>query len=667
MRYSAPILLTLPVLVVAAALSIISYSQGRAAAGQLAGQNIEQVHDQIDGAVRAFLSHPQRVVELNTSLLRRGELNVDDVHSWKRTLVDEFRAFGMLSAISWGAEDGQATWIARYGASEDSVFYAVQEPGEGQEMVEFRVHADGSVDDQQANAFAFNVTSRPWYRAPADAGEPTWCKPFVWVGGDTPTLGIAFGRPYVGDSGQLIGVVDADLSLQDISHFLEQMEIAINGRAFIVDRDGLLIATSSGGALVDNENGRRPAHDSEQAFIVEATRAIGREYGDYAKMEGSVQMAVDVGGRTELVEASPLKVAGGIDWVIVTSVPETDFTGPLVAGQRRAWWFAGMALLATVILGVWLGRLIVGPMLQLTDHVHEVGEGNLDATIELTQSPEMQVLSREINAMVGGLQDRVRLRQSLAVAMEVQQNLLPSKTPDVRGIDVAGHSTYCDETGGDYYDYLEITGLNERALAVVIGDVMGHGVAAAMLMANARGILRSQVQQAQKLGGLLVHLNELLVPDTGGKRFMTMLLMVVDAERKLLRWASAGHDPPFAYDPQKDSFLDLDGGGLPLGIAAGEQYVEEPAIHLSDGCIIVTATDGVWEARNAEGEMFGRDRVRQCVRRHASLDAQGIADCILHELSQYIGELEHDDDVTFVVIRVGDHGKAGPGSDRRRE
>jgi sigma-B regulation protein RsbU (phosphoserine phosphatase) len=266
----------------------------------------------------------------------------------------------------------------------------------------------------------------------------------------------------------------------------------------------------------------------------------------------------------------------------------------------------------------------------------------------------MQVLSQEINAMVGGLQDRVRLRQSLAVAMEVQQNLLPRQTPEIAGLDIAGHSTYCDETGGDYYDYLDITGLNEHAVAVVIGDVMGHGVAAAMMMANARGILRSHAQQADTLGGLLIHLNELLVPDTGGRRFMTMLLMIVDAERRALRWASAGHDPPFIYDPREDKFLELEGGGLPLGIAPGEQYSEEPAVNIRDGWLIVTATDGVWEARNAAGEMFGRDRMCDCVRRHASLDARSISDHILKDLGDFIGELSHDDDVTFVVIRVGE-------------
>jgi serine phosphatase RsbU (regulator of sigma subunit) len=86
----------------------------------------------------------------------------------------------------------------------------------------------------------------------------------------------------------------------------------------------------------------------------------------------------------------------------------------------------------------------------------------------------------------------MRLRHSLALAQEVQQNLLPSGTPNIKGLDIAGHATYCDETGGDYYDFLKIAGQPDTTAAIVVGDVVGHGVAAAMLMATARGILLSR-------------------------------------------------------------------------------------------------------------------------------------------------------------------------------
>ncbi len=655
LSYSAPILLTLPVLVVAGALSVISHWQGRAAANQLAWQNMGQVHDQIRGHVCDLLQHPQRIVALNTSLLRRGVLSPDDAGQWRDTLVDQSQAFGMLSAITWGGEDGQSTWIARYRGDEEQVFYAIKDRHADKLMVQYPLHPDGQVDEEQESSFEFDPRVRPWYRAPVAADQPTWSEPFVWVGGSDgkqPTLGIAFGRPYKDGSGKLVGVVDADLSLQDVSIFLSELQIATNGKAFIMDRQGKLIASSTGAPLVDGSKKRFLATHSTVPYIQTAAQAISQKGMALAELSGNEQFSVDVSGAAELVMASPLSLPSGIEWVIVTSVPQTDFSAPLVAGQRRALLFAGLALLTTIALGVWLSHLMIQPMLALVDHARRIGSGDLEGKIELDQSPELRLLSQEINQMVEGLRDRLRLRASIALAMEVQQNLLPDDTPVVKGLDIAGHSTYCDETGGDYYDYLEVTGLSDEAAAIAIGDVMGHGIAAAMLMANARGILRSHALQAHGLGELLTHLNDLLVQDTRGMRFMTMLLIIVDSGRRELRWASAGHDPPIVYDPNRDVFLELGGGGLPLGLIEDQVYQEEAVTEVDQGWLIVTATDGLWETRNIAGEMYGRNRLRESIRRHASLDAQAISDRLREELQDFLAGTAHDDDITFVVVRV---------------
>jgi serine phosphatase RsbU (regulator of sigma subunit) len=131
-------------------------------------------------------------------------------------------------------------------------------------------------------------------------------------------------------------------------------------------------------------------------------------------------------------------------------------------------------------------------MLDLVAYVKRIGKGDYDHELKIEYSKEFVELSKEINTMTAGLKDRMRLRHSLALAQEAQQNLLPSRTPEFRGLDIAGHSTYCDETGGDYFDFLNIKGLPPSTTAIAVGDVVGHGVAAAMLMATARGILRSR-------------------------------------------------------------------------------------------------------------------------------------------------------------------------------
>jgi len=254
--------------------------------------------------------------------------------------------------------------------------------------------------------------------------------------------------------------------------------------------------------------------------------------------------------------------------------------------------------------------------------------------------------------MTAGLRDRMRLRNSLVLAQEVQQNLLPSGKPEIKGLDISGHATYCDETGGDYFDFLAIAGQPDTTAAIAVGDVVGHGVAAAMLMATARGILRSRCRTPGTLADLLTHLNSLLVEDTGGDRFMTMLLMTVDAKRKEMCWATAGHDTPIVYDPAMDQFSEFSGSGVSLGLVKGVTYEEHLFTDVQRGQVIMALTDGLWEAFNEDGEMFGKDRVRNLIRRFANLSAAEINDRINAELSHFLGAKSPDDDLTFVIVKV---------------
>src|SRR5690606_13761366 len=220
------------------------------------------------------------------------------------------------------------------------------------------------------------------------------------------------------------------------------------------------------------------------------------------------------------------------------------------------------------------------------------------------------------------------------------------------GLDVAGHSTFCDETGGDYFDFIEVVRTESEELVVVVGDVMGHGIAAALLMATARGILRSRAGEEDSLGRWLTHINRLLVEDTGGERFMTMALLVCDPHSRLVRLASAGHDPPLLYDPAQDAFVDLpDISGLPLGLVAEEEYQEAKTTITATGSILLIATDGLWESPNEAGEAYGKDRIRELIRRHAARSAEEISHAITKQLALFRGKAKQDDDVTFALVK----------------
>jgi sigma-B regulation protein RsbU (phosphoserine phosphatase) len=251
------------------------------------------------------------------------------------------------------------------------------------------------------------------------------------------------------------------------------------------------------------------------------------------------------------------------------------------------------------------------------------------------------------------LKERNMMRRSLELAMEVQRSLLPMRDPRVAGLDIAGRSLYCDETGGDYFDYIQSTDQNAGTIGLVLGDVSGHGVPSALLMATARAFIRQRSNWRGSLADIVQDVNRLLAHDVkDSSSFMTLFYMMVDRANLTLNWVRAGHDPAIFYDPEKDRFEDLMGEGIPLGVDADWSYAVNERQGLKEGQIIVLGTDGVWEAHDAEGEMFGKQPLLEVIREFRDHSAREILDAAVEALNRFRGHCELEDDVTLLVTKV---------------
>lgn len=644
-KVSAPLIIGLPALALGVLLSVMWNHQSRHAVTELADQNIEQIHVLAANKIADVLSVPVRLCRVNQHLIASGILDVDDVNAWRPTLVNQALAFEMISAITWGSADGQSVWISRY--ADGHYYWAVKDDPSQPLMKEWRLDADADIPVEPTNAFDFDLFARPWYIAPTEAGEPTWSDPFVWVGGvdSDVTLGISYGIPLTGSDGKLIGVIDADYSLNDLSAFLRSIDIGRTGLAVLTSADGSMLAASSDTPIVDKDLQRVDIRRSPDPLVAAASRKMADA------IPGSHTEFVH-GGQVHYLRTSSVGHELGLDWMLTTIIPERDFTANIEAEFKRSSLTSLLVVLLTLVVGLVAARWLVAPILTLVTAVRRIGQGELETRVDIEHAPEYRHLADEINEMTVGLRDRLRMRESLSLAMEVQRNLLPATDPTIDGLDIAGHSTYCDETGGDYYDFLDVTGIDDDTAVIALGDVMGHGVAAAMLMATARGILRSRCAVPGSLADFLEHLNDMLVPDTKGHRFMTMLLLTITPGRRELRWSSAGHGPPIVYDSNTDTFPDLSGGDLPLGIVGDEHYEEFVTSDIGPGHIILAATDGLWEAKGADGRLYGMERVHDLLRAHAHRPASEISHEIREALNAYVGPEGQDDDLTFVIIKV---------------
>ena len=249
--------------------------------------------------------------------------------------------------------------------------------------------------------------------------------------------------------------------------------------------------------------------------------------------------------------------------------------------------------------------------------------------------------------------DMTEQKKALALAGEVQKSLLPQSKPRIQGLDVAGKNISCEEIGGDYFDFLGRSDYPNAPFSIVVGDITGHGVDAALLMTSARAFLRMRASQSGNISDIITEMNRHLaldVLDTG--RFMTLFYMAVDPEMARLQWVRAGHDPAILYDPRQNTFEELTGSGIALGVNENFRYEQNLKTGIAEGQVIAVGTDGIWEASNKNGEMFGKKRFRNVISQNANKEASHILDAVYDELDHFTRGLKSEDDITLVIAKV---------------
>jgi len=239
-----------------------------------------------------------------------------------------------------------------------------------------------------------------------------------------------------------------------------------------------------------------------------------------------------------------------------------------------------------------------------------------------------------------------QIRQQQRAATLIQRNLLPSSAPKIDGYDIAGASTPAQDVGGDLYDFIPAPG---GKWAICLGDVSGKGVPAALLMANTQATLRAQTLAGgdvkERVGRANTHISE----STGHESFVTLFYSVLDPALHTLTFSNAGHDPALLYtaDARPTKIASL---GPALGVIAPFDY-GEATIVLDSGDVLVVYSDGVTDATNAMGEMFGIERLQVVIARHKSLPATELVSGVLAAVDEFVGEAPQFDDLTLVVVK----------------
>ena len=367
------------------------------------------------------------------------------------------------------------------------------------------------------------------------------------------------------------------------------------------------------------------------------------------------------------------------------------FGSAVVAGVGLSIAFFLLIALLAVISAIFLTRSITGAVHYLYEGTRRVEAGDFDHEIPITGRDQLGDLSKSFNQMTGSIREllrvsaeKQRLDQEMKIAAAVQARLFPRSIPKSEKLEIAkGVCIPARAVSGDYYDLLEVA---PGVIGIVVADVCGKGVSAALMMANLQANLRGQVQayhdaynyklslaaqsesadkqstlrsidgrlRPRPVGRIVERVNQQVAESVMDASYITFFYAEFDEQHSTLRYTNAGHNPPLLVRAARTGaeFVErLDRGGTVLGLFCDVEY-EEGELRLESGDALVAFTDGLVEARNPSGEEFGEERLIQTLLECARLSAANIEDRVLRTVEDWTAEAEQEDDLTLVIFKV---------------
>ncbi|HUI43933.1 MAG TPA: SpoIIE family protein phosphatase [Terriglobia bacterium] len=343
-------------------------------------------------------------------------------------------------------------------------------------------------------------------------------------------------------------------------------------------------------------------------------------------------------------------------------------------GQYSGLWWTAFAVVGVVFLVIELVSLVISWRLtrsitttidKLNEATEHVKTGDFSHRINLPAYDQLTALGEAFDGMTASVErllreslEKTKIDGELEIAREVQSRLFPESAPDVSGLRLYGLCKPARSVSGDYYDFLR---LGPGRVALVVGDISGKGISAALLMATLQAALHAQFYDGQITGGerlawpgrtadVVSRLNRQIYASTPREKYITLFYGVYDAGTRKLTYTNAGHLPPVVF--RRNRLLRLEGGGTVVGLFPSVRY-EQVEIQIEPGDLLLAFTDGMTEPENSYGEEFGEERLLDVAQRARDAPPQALMEEIYRRVSDWTGSPELQDDMTLVVGQAG--------------
>jgi serine phosphatase RsbU (regulator of sigma subunit)/anti-sigma regulatory factor (Ser/Thr protein kinase) len=407
--------------------------------------------------------------------------------------------------------------------------------------------------------------------------------------------------------------------------------------------------------ILDNE-GVIWAHSDMQRILTQYRPSPGV---DPSRL-GDPQLFKDNEGRAIYDLALPIKLKGKKIGVVHVGLPQEAIIYKVAEARKGLFLIAILGLIVGFVAVYLLSNFFVKPIQKLTKGVLEIGNGDLESRIPVESNDEFGEIARAFNEITlkfkqaqKNVLEQERLQKEMQVAQEIQHTLLPSKFPQVDGYEISTIYRAAKEVGGDYFDFVWV---DDDTLGIVVADVSGKGVPGSLVMTMIRTALRLEARGKKSAADVLAKVNNFVSDDVKKGMFVTIFYIILDSKRRVINYASAGHNPMILYRGETKSTYFLNPKGIPVGLDlleenSFEKSIRKENIKLKKDDMLIIYTDGITEAMNRKKEQFGEERFSNLIREYGHYSPQAFVKRLDGELANFTGNAPQNDDITLVVIK----------------
>lgn len=651
------------------------------------------LHEEITSRVKqhldSYMNVSQTLNRINKDYIKRGKLDINNLEETQSHFWHQLKNLPNIGYISFGNNKGEHIGVGR-NISMKGVEAGIVEHKEKRDtnFYTYKLNKEGEREELLSITPNFDSRTRPWYQTAAREKKQVWTDIYLWQAPKV-NMSIATVSPLYDENNTLLGVFNVDLTLANISDFLSSIHVGNTGNIYIIERSGLVVASSitQSNFIVEGKKAKRlHATDYPADVVKETARYIYQEFSDLGEISTDVQRHFEGPDKNYFLQISPYKNNENLDWLIVVTVPEEDFMQKVTYHQLLTLFIIGIVLLLTIFIILFITRWVTAPMRELSKASQELAKGNWQLQLPKQRTQELNnlvdslgLMSKQLKNIFSNLEYRVeqrtqeladandkihqlneslkeenvRMSTELEITRQFQQLILPKKQElnQIKELDIAGFMQPASEVGGDYYDVL----CYNDSIKIAIGDVTGHGLASGILMLMVQTAIRtlSTHTYCHNTAECLTVLNRALYDNI--QRMETdknLSLLLLNYEKGHIQLSGQHEEVLLVKKSGEIQCIDTLDLGFPIGLVEDiSEFVSFYECKLESGDGLVLYTDGITEAENKEGIFYGLEHLCHMVKTNWSLPSEQIQELIIKDLCRHIGQQKVFDDITLLILK----------------